>query len=131
MTRIDWDRDGREDFVVSHLDSPAALLANRTSPSGHFLALQLRGITSNRDAVGAIVRVTAGGRTRMQQVMAGDGYFASNQKQLIFGLAEAESVDELRIRWPSGREQRFESVPADGEFIALEGGPRLHKLPAR
>ena len=130
LARLDWNRDGREDFVVSHLDSPAALVTNQSRDTGHFLALQLRGVQSSRDAVGAVVRVTAAGRTRMQQITAGDGYYASNQKQLIFGLAEADSIDELQIRWPSGLEQNFTRVPADREFLLVEGRGQLHRLPS-
>jgi hypothetical protein len=121
LARVDWNRDGREDFVVSHLDTPAALVTNRSGQTGHFLALQLRGIESSRDAVGAVVWLTAGGRTRMQQITAGDGYYASNQKQLLFGLGESTGVDGLVVRWPSGRQQRFEPPAVDGEYLLVEG----------
>ncbi len=130
LARLDWNRDGREDFAVSHLDSPAALVTNQSPQTGHFLALTLRGVRSSRDAVGAVVRVTAAGRTQMQQITAGDGYYASNQKQLIFGLAEADSIDELQIRWPSGLEQEFAGVAADCEFLLVEGRRQLHRLPS-
>jgi hypothetical protein len=129
LARLDWNRDGREDFAVSHLDSPAALVTNQSPQTGHFLALTLRGVQSSRDAVGAVVRVTAAGRTQMRQITAGDGYYASNQKQLIFGLAEADSIDELQIRWPSGLEQKFTGVAADCEFLLVEGRRQLHRLP--
>jgi len=127
LARLDWNRDGREDFAVSHLDSPASLVSNESPDVGHFLALELRGVKSSRDAVGAIVRVQAGGRTRMQQITAGDGYYASNQKQLIFGLGGSESVDELVVRWPSGFEQRFSGIPVDREFLLVEGRSELDR----
>lgn len=130
LARLDWNRDGLEDFVVSHLDSPAALVTNETSPAGHFLALQLRGVQSSRDAVGAIVWVNAAGRKLMQQITAGDGYYASNQKQLIFGLGECDKIAELQVRWPSGLLQRFEDVSADQELLLIEGSAKLHRQPA-
>jgi thioredoxin-like negative regulator of GroEL len=130
LARLDWNRDGRDDFAVSHLDSPAALVTNQSPEAGHFLALQLRGVVSNRDAVGAVVWVTAEGRTRMQQITAGDGYYASNQKQLVFGLGKCGTIDEVLVRWPSGREQRFKQLSSDAEYLLVEGRAQPCRLPA-
>jgi tetratricopeptide (TPR) repeat protein len=130
LARLDFNRDGREDFVVSHLDTPAALVANCTSGAGHFFSLQLHGVESNRDAIGTNVGVVAGGRTRWKQLTAGDGYQASNQRQLVFGLGEQTSIERLIVRWPSGREQRFSQVAADNEFILVEGRTELFRRPA-
>jgi thioredoxin-like negative regulator of GroEL len=129
LARLDWDRDGLDDFAVSHLEAPASLVTCRSSPVGRFAALQLRGVHSNRDAVGAVVWATIEGRTQMQQITAGDGYYASNQKQLIFGLGESAMIEELRVRWPSGLEQRFHQVAADAEYLLVEGRGTLNKLP--
>lgn len=129
LARIDWNRDGREDFVVSHLQSPAALVTNETAEVGHFLAISFRGISSSRDAIGAVVRISAGGRTRVGQLSAGDGYCASNQRQLVFGLGTVNRVDEVAIRWPSGREQTFAGIPADQELLVIEGCERFWPLP--
>lgn len=130
MARLDWNRDGREDFAVSNLDSPASLVTNLSSETGHFLALQLRGVQSSRDAIGATVVARVAGRSLVKQLTAGDGYQASNQRQLVFGLADDESVDELQIRWPSGREQRFQQVSGDCEYLLVEARPNLVRLPA-
>src|SRR4029077_6465002 len=62
LARLDWNRDGREDFAVSNLDTPASLVTNRTTESGHFLALQLRGVQSSRDAIGTTVSALVGRR---------------------------------------------------------------------
>ncbi|HEX5500153.1 MAG TPA: CRTAC1 family protein, partial [Thermomicrobiales bacterium] len=97
LARLDWNRDGREDFVVSHLDAPTALVANVSPETGHYLAVQLRGVRSARDAIGARVALVAGGRRRTQWLTAGDGYQASNQRQLVFGLAEEKRVEKLEI----------------------------------
>jgi hypothetical protein len=128
LARLDWNRDGLEDFAVSHLEMPASLVTNRSSPAGQFVALQLRGVRSNRDAVGAVVWATVRGRTQMQQITAGDGYYASNYKQLIFGLGAAERIDELHIRWPSGLDQEFHQVEADREYLLVEGRTELDHL---
>ena len=129
LARLDWNRDGREEFVVSHLDGPAALLANVSPPTAHFLAVQLRGVKSSRDAIGAEVTLLADGRRRTQWLTAGDGYQASNQRQLVFGLGTAERVEELSIRWPSGLRQEFRGLAADRAFLVVEGSSRVTRLP--
>ena len=129
LARLDWNRDGREDFVVSHLDAPAALVSNASAGSGHFLAVQLRGVGSSRDAIGAEVTLVAGGRRATKWLTAGDGYQASNQRQLVFGLGAGERVETLSIRWPSGLRQEFADLPADQALIFVEGSARVTRLP--
>jgi len=131
LARVDFDRDGREDFVVSHLNTAAALVANCTSGAGHFFTLRLHGVECNRDAIGTVVRVAAGGRTRWRQLTAGDGYQASNQRQLVFGLGELTSIDQLIVHWPSGRKQQFSQVAADAEYVLVEGRTELIRRSAR
>lgn len=121
LARVDWNRDGREDVVISHLDVPAALLTNTTHPAGHFLAVQLRAVTTSRDAIGTTVTVRAGGRQLVRQLTAGDGYHASNQRQLGFGLGSNELIEELIVDWPSGVKQRFVNVPIDAQILLVEG----------
>jgi len=121
MSRLDWNRDGREDVVVSHLDGPVALVTNTTNPHGHFLAVRLRGILSNRDAIGAVLTLKAGDLKSMRQLTAGDGYQASNERLIIFGLGNRTRIDELTVRWPSGTEQTFSALSADEELILIEG----------
>ena len=118
---VDWNRDGKEDLCVSHLDARGALLSNQTEGAGHYLAVELRGVQSARDAVGAIVKVQAGGRTRVRHLLAGDGYMVSNEKLLIFGLGEEEDVEKLTIRWPSGKLQEFADLQADRRILVIEG----------
>jgi hypothetical protein len=119
---LDWNRDGREDFCVSHLDAPAALLTNHAAEPAHYLAVRLRGVNSNRDAVGAFVTIASGENSWTRQVIAGHGYLASNEQKLVFGLGNTEQVDELRIRWPSGLTEAFIDLPVDVELVFVEGG---------
>ncbi len=129
MARLDWNRDGLEDLMIMHLASPSALLTNQTTGAGHYFALQLRGVQSSRDAIGAIATVAAGDRTYRQWLIAGDGYQASNQRQLIFGLGGQTRVDKLTIHWPSGLEQEFRDLAADQELIVVEGSPQIFAAP--
>ncbi len=130
LARLDWNRDGKEDFAVSHLGDPVALLTNRTESFGHYLAIQLRGVKSSRDAIGAIVTLQAGGRIQRQWLSAGDGYAASNQRQLVFGLGGEQKIGNLHVRWPSGLEQEFQDLEPDQEMILVEGAARLTPIPA-
>jgi tetratricopeptide (TPR) repeat protein len=123
LARLDWNRDGREDFVVSHMNSPAALLENQTPDTGHFLALELRGVQSSRDAIGATVKLQSGARKWTTQLFGGDGYQSTNQRQLVFGLGQESKVDELEIHWPSGARQSFRSLSVDCKILVIEGRP--------
>jgi len=130
LARLDFNRDGREDFAVSSLEAPIALVTNRTPGAGHFLAVQLRGVRSGRDAIGAVVHVEIGRRRQTQWLNAGDGYQASNQRQLVFGLGEARRVDKLEIAWPSGIHQQFRDLDVDQELILVEGSAEVTVVPA-
>ncbi len=128
MARLDWNRDGRDDVVISHLDRPAALLTNTTALTGHALGLRFIGVTSERDAIGTTVTLTANGRRLMRQLTAGDGNQSSNERLLVIGLGEATVVDHMEVRWPSGIMQRFEQIAADRELLLIEGRPQRHEL---
>jgi tetratricopeptide (TPR) repeat protein len=130
LARVDWNRDGREEVVISHIGSPVALLTNQTPTAGHFLALQLRGTLHSRDAIGAVAKVKIGERTITRQLTAGDGYNASNQRQLIFGLGSAEKIDQLEIRWLHGGKRTFTDLAIDTQYIAVEGRDSLVRLEA-
>ena len=121
VARLDWNRDGRPDVLVTHVHAPTALLTNQTPDTGHFLAVRLCGVQSARDAIGATVSIRAGGQSWSKQLVAGDGYQASNQRQLIFGLGSAAEVDEVKISWPSGDEETHRGFTADKQLLFIEG----------
>lgn len=129
VARIDWNRDGREDMVISNLDQPAALLTNTTAAHGRCVVLRLIGVRSPRDAIGATVTAGIGDRTLRRQVTAGDGYQASNQRSLVFGLADAESLDGITVRWPAGLTESFGSLRAGRQCVLVEGTGRPLALP--
>jgi len=120
LALLDWNRDGREDFAVSHLDTRASLVTNRTEPRGKFLTIQLVGTPSPRIPFGARVQVEAGGRTRTRQLTAGGGYQASNSARMVFGLGDAEQITLVRITWPSGLVEEV-SADVDSELVIVEG----------
>lgn len=120
LARVDWNRDGRPDLVVNNLNSPALLVTNRTATRHHHLVVRLVGTRSARDAIGAIVTVRAGSQTQRQQLVAGDGYMASNERALFFGLGTATKVEHIEVQWPSGSQSTVTSPTVDGEVWIVE-----------
>lgn len=125
LARLDWNRDGREDVCILHLNQPAALLTNQTDQAGHFLALRLIAVDSARDAIGATVKVSIGRQTWTKQLTAGDGFHASNERCLVFGLADHQAADSVTVAWPSGSRQEFKSLKVDREWLLIEHRPPL------
>ncbi|QDT98585.1 FG-GAP-like repeat-containing protein [Gimesia aquarii] len=122
VARIDWNRDGRNDLIVGHLEGGSALLTNTSLPAGNYLSLRLFGVESNRDAIGTTIQVRIDNKTITRQLTAGDGYQASNERRLIVGLGNARQIDELIVRWPSGKVQKFKKVSVSQELWLAEGG---------
>ncbi len=121
LATLDFNRDGRTDFAISHIEATSALLVNQTESGNHWLQLQLVGIESERDAIGASVKVKAGDQESTDWVMAGDGYFCNNESVLSIGLGDAARADEILIRWPSGKTQTVRDVLADRRLLIVEG----------
>lgn len=97
----DFDGDGRLDLVVNNFNDVTFLYMNHFT-STNWLELDLSGTKSNRDAIGALVKLSVGGRTLLRQVDAAGGYLAQSSHTLHFGLGKAEKIDHAEIRWPSG-----------------------------
>jgi hypothetical protein len=127
VARLDWNRDGRHDLVIAYQDRPAALLTNESPATGHRVVLQLHGVQSNRDAIGARLRASYSGQNQTLEICGGDGYCASNEKRQIIGIGRSTKLDLLEIRWPSGRQDHWQDIAADSELIVIEGRPPLAK----
>ena len=109
----DIDNDGRVDAVVTTNDGPLYVLHNATPTSNHWLILKLVGHRSNRDAIGAEVRVVAGKITQVATVTTASSYLSSSDKRVHFGLGTETLAAAIEIRWPSGIRQTLENVRAD------------------
>ena len=121
LARIDWNRDGREDFVVSHIDAPAALLTNRTPDAGHFLAVRLVGTASSRDAIGTTLRLTAGG-PNADASADGRRRFPGDQRAATHLRSGSQrQIEELAVMWPTGLRQAFRDLPGDRQIVLIEG----------
>lgn len=129
LALIDWNRDGREDFVVSNIADQASLATNLTEPTGNWLSVRLRGVTSARDPFGTRVYVEVGARARTRQLTAGNGFEVSNERQLIFPLGAAERADKVTVYWPNGQSQDYFDLPANREVILVEGQSTAWEVP--
>jgi hypothetical protein len=110
----DFDNDGRIDAVVSALNGPAKLFHNVTANDSHWLALKLRGTKSNRQGLGATVRmVLPDGRNLYNQATTSVGYASSSEPLVRFGLGSNHAAQKVEIRWPSGATQQLTNVAAD------------------
>jgi hypothetical protein len=120
-----WNR-GAMDIAVSASTDKHALLRNEIGTSRHWIQIELVGVQSNRDAVGARVSIKVNGKPQMREVVAGDGYASQSSLRQHFGIGDATSVDELVVKWPrSGTVQTFKNVAADRIVEITEGVNRI------
>jgi hypothetical protein len=130
----DLDNDGRIDAVVAVNGGPAHILHNETVTTNHWLTLNLVGHRSNRDAIGAEIRLTTTKGVQWETVSTAGGYLSSNDKRAHFGLGSDSSAKEIEIHWPSGIVQTLEDVKGDRVLKIDEpspaGAPVAHAAPA-
>ncbi|HUI58530.1 MAG TPA: CRTAC1 family protein [Bryobacteraceae bacterium] len=109
----DLNGDGRLDVVVSALSAPAELWINDSPGANHWIAFQLEGTKSNRNGIGARIKLVAGGAAQYDQVSFAAGYASSSAGPAHFGLGANKVADSVEIRWPSGINQQLRNVAAD------------------
>jgi hypothetical protein len=128
----DLDGDGDLDIVVNNIDAPASLFENGGPPRAHWLSVRTVGTVSNRDGIGAVISLAAGGqpaRRQMRRIRSGSSYASSSQLAAHFGLGRSPRVDELRVRWPTGKEETFAVPGADRAVTVVEGKGRPAAAP--
>jgi hypothetical protein len=118
----DLDNDGRVDAVVSTNGGSPHILHNDTVNSNHWLTLYLVGHTSNRDAIGAQIKLTAVHGTQSLMVTTAGSYLSSSDKRAHFGLGSDATSTKIEIRWPSGITQVLTNIPAD-QILRIEEPP--------
>jgi hypothetical protein len=106
----DFDRDGDVDILLTTNNGPAYLFRNDVQSGNKSLRLYLTGTKSNRDAIGAVVRISHRGVSQMRSVRSGSSYLSQSERALTFGVGNADLVDRLTVQWPSGTSQEFTKI---------------------
>jgi hexokinase len=109
----DIDNDGRLDAVITENGGPIHILRNETSTQNHWLTLNLVGHKSNRDAIGAAVKIITAQGGQYATVTTSGSYLSSGDKRVHFGLGVQSTIKELQIRWPSGIRQTLHDLKGD------------------
>jgi len=109
----DLNNDGKVDVVVASINGPAWILMNQTPSDNHWIVLNLLGVQSNRDAIGAQVKLTTVGGDQFGIVTTTGSYQSASDRRLHFGLGHADFVNRVQITWPSGVVQTLTNVRAD------------------
>ena len=115
----DFDNDGDSDLLLMNVGEPPVLLRNDGGNGNHWLGINLVGTKSNRDAVGAKVTVTAGGRRRSKRRLGGTSYCSASDARLLFGLGASAKIDEVEVRWPSGQISTLKNVRAN-QYLTIK-----------
>jgi enediyne biosynthesis protein E4 len=117
----DINNTGRLDLLLSTNGGPAYLFLNEATGSAaanKSLRVKLVGTKSNRDGIGAVVKITSGGVTQSQMLRSGSSYLSASELILTFGLGQSDKVDSLEVRWPSGQTDQLSDVAA-GQTITI------------
>jgi len=117
----DLDNDGRIDVIVLNSRSAPAVLRNESPAGNHWLQIQLRGVKTNRDGVGARVRVVAGDLKQIDEVHSGRGYQSHWGSRLHFGLGKHDRIDRIEIHWIGGGVDVLRNVGVDRLLTITEG----------
>jgi enediyne biosynthesis protein E4 len=124
----DIDNDGNLDLLVTNNGQTADLLRNEGS-GHHALVIRLIGTQSNRDGIGARLRLTSAGRTQMREVKGGSSYLSQNDLRQHFGLGESTRAERLEVTWPSGRLEIVQDLPANHIISVRESSGIVDRRP--
>jgi hypothetical protein len=117
----DFDRDGDTDLLITTNNGPAFLYRNDQSSGNRSVRFRLVGTKSNRDAIGADVRIEAGGVTQSRLVKSGSSYLSQSELPVTFGVGKRDVVERVVVLWPSGRTEEFKNVASGKLYECIEG----------
>jgi hypothetical protein len=124
----DYDRDGDLDVLLTENHGPARLYRNDGGNTNHFISIRTRGVRSNRDGIGTVIRVTSAGGQQWGMVRSGSSYCSQSDMSLTFGLGKDTQVIAIDVEWPSGQKDHITGVPAN-QHITVEEGKGLQPRP--
>src|SRR5229473_213575 len=117
----DLFNDGNMDLVIEDLAGSPMILRNNGIAGRHWVSFELQGTKSNRMAIGARLKIVAGGLTQTEEIHSGGSYLSQNDLRVHFGLNTAKKIDSLEIRWPSGKIETLKNLDVDKFYSVLEG----------
>jgi hypothetical protein len=117
----DFDRDGDLDLLLTTNNGSAYLYRNDQVGGNHSVRFRLVGTKSNRDAIGAIVRIFSGGLTQSRMVKSGSSYLSQSELPVTFGLEKYDLIERVVINWPSGKTEEFKKLAAGRCYECVEG----------
>jgi hypothetical protein len=116
----DFDGDGDQDIVMTTNNGPAFLFRNDQTASNRSIRFHLMGTKSNRDAIGAVVKLFAGGTMQTRMVRSGSSYLSQSELPVTFGVGKQDRIDRIVIDWPSGRSEEFKSLSSGRGYDLIE-----------
>jgi hypothetical protein len=125
----DIDNDGDLDLLVTNNGDTVDLLRNEGGRDNHAVLLRLVGARSNRNAIGARVRLTAGKTTQLREVKAGSSYLGQPDLRLHFGLGRTQAIDRIEVRWPAGATEVVENLAVNQMVTIVEGKGVTERTP--
>lgn len=117
----DFDRDGDVDLLMTTNNGPVVFFRNDQLAGNRSLRFRLVGTKSNRDAIGATIRVFHGGASQTRMVKSGSSYLSQSELPVTFGVGRRDRVDRVVINWPSGRTEEFENLASGQAYECVEG----------
>lgn len=124
----DLDNDGDVDVIINNLDDQAGLYECHAPAGQNWIVFKVEGTKSNRDGIGAVIRLRSGNLDQMQEVYQAGGFLSGNDLRSHFGIGPRQTVEEVRITWPSGLEQIFTELPANRFVKIVEGRSTVEYL---
>jgi len=121
LATADYDNDGDIDIVTNNRGDYPSLLRNDGGNANHWLTVQLVGTKSNRDGIGASLKLTSEGFSHVEQAKGGGSYMSSSDPRIHFGLGKRDKIESLEITWPSGHIEKLSTVPIDQIITVKEG----------
>ena len=115
-----WN-DGKMSVVINNMNAAPSLLVNQIHSANHWIAIRTMGVQSNRDGIGARIRVKAGARILVDEVRSGSSYISNSDMRVHFGLGKADRIEWVEVRWPGGLTERFANLPVDQIHVLKEG----------
>jgi len=116
----DFDRDGDLDILMTTNNGPAYLYRNDQQAGNHSIRFRLTGTKSNRDAIGAMIRIEHEGTTQERLVKGGSSYLSQSELPVTFGLGKRDKIDRVTIAWPSGRTEDYKNLAAGQTYDCVE-----------